>query len=313
MKIMKRFNAWQFGLDFIKGKDGKIYLIEINNDSTIALPAIGSKGVCIFDDSIKGIDNDVYCAKDYVKNLVPYCKKMRVDSVQFKYWWDTPNNGNMKETVEKGLAEHGITVKIGGQLSIYCYRDYVTKQNTDWFSRNKELYKKNCNIFEKVGITTIADMGKYDENSNYPTFVVKPTFGGGGKGVEFYKQAEKIEKKDYITEKYIMGETVTETLNSINGKLVLKRHNPRLCDYRSFVLGDEFGNSTYVRGQRRTSGIDLPDHLPDGKVVGEYYDAYLCNTSAVAVRNILTDEDIAFWKEIGERVGKVILKEWIRP
>ena len=28
---------------------------------------------------------------------------------------------------------------------------------------------------------------------------------------------------------------------------------------------------------------------------------------------ILTDEDIAFWKEIGERVGKVILKEWIRP
>ena len=64
---------------------------------------------------------------------------MRVESVEFKYWWETPNNGNMKETVEKGLAEHGITVKIGGQLSIYCYRDYVTKQNTDWFSRNKEL------------------------------------------------------------------------------------------------------------------------------------------------------------------------------
>ena len=93
----------------------------------------------------------------------------------------------------------------------------------------------------------------------------------------------------------------------------MKRHKPRLCDYRICVLVDEFGNSTYVRGHRRTSGIDLPDHLPDGKVVGEYYDAYLCNTSAVAVRNILTDEDIAFWKEIGERVGKVILKEWIRP
>lgn len=310
--MKKPSKCWQFGVDLLLNENGDIHLIEVNNGSVVVLPTSIEDKSIYYDERIDGIDNVGYSTKLYTKYLIKYLKSVGINHVRFYFIWEY-SCCDIKKMISEELKKEGITIGYDG-YPIYCEEDLVTKQNTDWWSGNKTIIKDNINQFIKDGITPISKIGEYKKESKYPNFLLKPIYGGKGNGIIFYKQKDIIEKKGFITEEFMVAESVTESYNFINGKLTKKLHSPRLCDYRPKIIIDDLGNVAYMGAHRRTSSIDIPNTLEDGEIDSSHpnYDTYLCNATKNAYRTLLTDEEQDFWEEISVKVGKTLYKLFLK-
>ena len=305
---MQPSKAWQLGLDFLVGQNGKVYFLECNSSSAVVLHA-NKKGKMHFDEDIKGINNydwsiDLYC--DY---LIKFLKSINVKHIKYRFMF----NDYLIERISKRLLKHNISITATG-LPIFCEKDYITKENTDYWCVNKTTIKNDIHHFIPAGITPIGKKGKYDKSSPFPNFLIKPINEQQGKGIVFYKQEEIVEKSGFITEEFMVAKSVNSSLNYINDKLVEKQHSPRLCDYRAKIIIDNLGNVGYVGTHRRTSCIDIPDNLSFGEINKNHpkYHTYLCNASAKAVRTLLLEKEQKFWKDLSIKVGKILYKLYIK-
>jgi len=310
--MKKPTKAWQISLDFIRSSN-KIYFLELNNNSQMIMTPWIKKPIFRLDcknEWARGIGNTEYATKNYVKYLVKYLKSIDVNNVSLRYMG---KDFNRLKNVTKGLAEHDITLSSTG-FPIWSEPDKYSTQKTDWFGNDKRVLNENMSEFINDGITPIGKMGKYDKDSQFPNFVVKPPDGKGGSGVIFYKQEEIIEKEGYITQEFIVGDTVTTSLNFINGEFVKSTHSPRICDYRSKIIIDDLGNVAYVGTHRRTSNEDIPEILKDGEINEKhpYYHTYLCNISQAAFRTLLTENEELFWEDLCNKVGKTIYRLFLK-
>lgn len=303
---MKPSKAWQLSLDFIRDVSNKIYFIELNNNSEIIMTPKES-----FEDAdARGIGNTKYATKNYVKYLAKYLKSIHVNNVSLRF---LGTSFNRVENAKKELAKYNITLSNSG-FPIWSEPDRFSNQHNDWFGNDKRVLNKNIKEFIKDGITPIGKIGKYNKNSVFPNFVVKPPDGKQGREIVFYKQPNIIEKKNYITQEFIVGELVDSSLNYLNGKLVRTNHSPRLCDYRSKIIIDNLGNIGYVGTHRRTSSLNIPKKLEDGKIDKNHlnYHTYICNISQNARRSLLTTKEEIFWEELCNKVGKTIYRLFLK-
>lgn len=305
---MKPSKAWQFGLDFILDKDNKIYLIEINNGS---VPVCGDKlnNKMFFDEDIEGISNYEWTMKRYCEYLVKYLKSVSLNEVNFKYLF----GDEKKERFKKTLSSHGIKMGYNG-IPIFCERDYITKEKNDWWTVDKKVIKNYSEELKKIGITPIGNIGEYDEKSIFPNFVLKPNSGSQGKNIVFYKQKEIVTKEDFITEEFIIQKPTTKSYNFINGKMELKEHSPRLCDYRARVLIDDLGNVGFLGVYKRTSTVEIPTELSNGEINSKHpnYHVYLCNLSQQANRTLVLEKEEIFWEEISNKLGKTLYELFLK-
>ena len=310
--MKKPTKAWQISLDFIRSSN-KVYFLELNNNSQIIMTPWVKKPIYRLnsgDEWARGIGNTEYATKNYVKYLVKYLKSIDVNNVSLRYM---TNDFNRKENAAKELAKHDITLSSNG-FPIWAEPDRFSTQKTDWFGNDKRVLNENMSEFINDGITPIGKMGKYDKDSQFPNFVVKPPDEQGGSNVIFYKQEEIIEKEGYITQEFIVGDTVTSSLNFINGEFVKSTHSPRICDYRSKIIIDDVGNVAYVGTHRRTSNKDIPEILEDGEINEKhpYYHTYLCNITQTAFRTLLTENEELFWEDLCNKVGKTIYRLFLK-
>ena len=292
----KPSKCWQFGLDFIKDRKGNIYLIEINNAAAPVYYKVG-------------LDNYKWQINHYCSYLVKYLKSIGLTEVNFKYLF----GDDKKERFRKTLGKDGIKMSYSG-IPLYCERDSITKEKTDWWTVDKKVIKNYNEELKKIGITPIGKMGKYDKNSCFPNFLIKPYDGLQGNGIVFYKQEESVTKKGFITEEYIQQKPVTESYNFINGKWVKKIHPPRLCDYRVRIIIDDLGNVSYLGTYRRTSSVDIPTELPNGEINSRHpnYHVYLCNLSQEANRTLVLEKEEVLWEEISVKLGKMLYKNFLK-
>ena len=307
-KKNKPTKAWQLGLDFLVGQDGNVYFLECNSSSAIVLCGI-KKGKMHFDEDIDGIENyewsiDLYC--DY---LIKFLKSINVNNIKYRFIFDK----ELINSLDKRLSENNISISATG-IPIFCEKDYITKENTDYWCVDKTNLQRDMNHFIPAGITPIGKKGKYDKNSVFPNFLIKPTNLQQGKGIVFYKQEEIVEKLNFLTQEFMVAKSVNSSLNYINGELIEKQHSPRLCDYRSKIIIDDLGNVGYVGTHRRTSCIDIPDNLSSGEINEKHpqYHTYLCNASANAVRTLLLEKEQKFWEDLSIKVGKILYKLYIK-
>ena len=302
--MKKPTKAWQLGLDFILGKNNKIYLIEINN-ATSALVGDKINNKMFFGEDIKGIDNYGWIMERYCKYLAKYLKSLSLNEINFKYIF----GNEKKERFKKTLSSHEIKIGNNG-IPIFCERDNITKEKNDWWTVDKKIIKNYSEELKKINIEIIGNMGEYDEKSIFPNFVLKPNSGSQGKNIVFYKKEEIVTKKDFITEEFIIQKPTTKSYHFINGKIELKEHSPRLCDYRARILIDDLGNVGFLGVYKRTSSLEIPTELSSGEINSSHpkYHVYLCNLSQQAKGTLVLKKEELFWEEISNKLGKTLYK-----
>ena len=140
-----------------------------------------------------------------------------------------------------------------------------TYNTKTWKLGDKKELENNINIYSGTGITFISDFGEYDSNSNTPNFLLKPKNGVAGNGIEMYKQPNKLEKENYVRQKYIKAKQQNYLLE-YDGKELIKFDlgSNRLYDIRSIIYISEDGDIIFTGAYKRVSGFPLPKKLPNG-------------------------------------------------
>ena len=286
---------YQIGIDLMVDDNNKIYLLENNTNCFLILPNARH--------DLNKNDNEIYAIKRYIQSLLPYFKKNNIKNIQyeklnpkyiklFKAW----------ELLGYNLNSNNPDIKI-----IYTYN---TKT---WKLGDKKELENNINIYSGTGLTFISDFGEYDSNSNTPNFLLKPKNGVAGNGIEMYKQPNKLEKENYVRQKYIKAKQQNYLLE-YDGKELIKFDlgSNRLYDIRSIIYISEDGDIIFTGAYKRVSGFPLPKKLPNGKLSDKDKKIFLCNTSQQAYRSFMTLEEEMKYKEISIKIGKVLFENYIK-
>ena len=285
---------YQIGIDLMESEDKELYLIENNTNCFLILPNAHH--------DLNTNKNEEYAIKRYIDSLDPFFKKHNLTTISYNYL--SPKYTNLFNAWrERG---YGVTKKTSGVKIIYRHNP-LTRLIGD-----KKNLEDNYHWYEKVGVKKIPPSFPYD-SSSFPNFLLKPTLGVAGKGIEFYNQRNTIDKPNYVRQGYIKAREQDYLLEWDGQKLnKFSLEGSRIYDIRSLIYISDKGDIIFAGAYKRVSGLPLPTHLPYGKLPNSLTKPFLCNTSQNAYRSFMTLDEEMEYKDISCKIGKVIYDNYIK-
>lgn len=286
---------YQIGVDLMVTDDGKIYLIENNTNCFLILPNKHH--------DLNKNKNEYYAIKRYIESLLPYFCKNNVKNIKYEIL-KPKYNKLFKSWESLGYDLHSLNPDV----EIIYTHNTKTKNLGD-----KKVLEQDIDLYKNTGISFISDFSEHKIVSNTPNFLLKPKNGLAGKGIEMYKQPNKISKENYVRQEYIKSKQ-QDYLLEYNGKELVKFElgSNRLYDIRSIIYISEDGDIIFSGAYKRVSGYPLPNKLPDGKLSEKNTKIFLCNTSQHAYRSFMEIEEEMEYEEISLKIGKVLYENYIK-